>query len=215
MPALKLDHYIHENLNHLTQVRGLRVADIARSTQLPESTIKYILSGTTTNPRIETVSTLASFFEISLELLVNSPLGQHQDPPPPPGTQIPLIQWEDAYNWSLRNKNPSQVEPPILITQWVPVAENTPPGSFSLSVNQQTLENFPQHALLIISPQESYKDEDFVLSSTREKTPTIRQILDEGSKMYLKSPRGAPPPELLSPEHALLGKICECRRVFA
>jgi len=215
MPASKIKHYIHQNLNHLTQTRGLRVADIARATLLPESTIKYILSGTTTNPRIETISTLADFFGLSLDLFVNKPLGQHEGTPPPTGTQIPLIQWDEALNWILQHKGLLPPEIPILVTQWISAAENTPEGSFSLSVNQQTLEDFPQHALLIISPLESYKDEDFVLSSTQKNAPTIRQILDEGSKMYLKSPRGASAPELLSPEHTILGKICECRRVFA
>ena len=114
MPTAKLEHYIHENLNYLTQSRGLRVPDIARATLLPESTIKYILSGTTTNPRIETISTLADFFGLSLDLFVSRPLGQHEGTPPPTGMQIPLIQWDEALSWTLQHKTCSPPNPPRL-----------------------------------------------------------------------------------------------------
>jgi transcriptional regulator with XRE-family HTH domain len=215
MSTTKTGHYIHENLSFLTQSRGLRVADIARATLLPESTIKYILSGTTTNPRIETVSTLASFFGLSLDFFVNTPIAKQGGTPLKKSAQLPLIQWNMALHWVLQQRGLLEPEKPVPIEEWIPVRENIPHGSFVLSVNQQTLEDFPQHALLIVAPQERYFDGDYVLSSFQKNVPTIRQILDEDTILYLKSPRIALPPEPLTPNHTLLGKICECRRVFA
>ena len=57
---------LFENLRQLLMSRGISETELARQTNLPQPTIHKIMSGKTLDPRMSTLKSIASYFEVIL-----------------------------------------------------------------------------------------------------------------------------------------------------
>tara|TARA_B100000965_G_scaffold356501_2_gene334542 strand:- start:1457 stop:2101 length:645 start_codon:yes stop_codon:yes gene_type:complete len=210
LSAQEAMHFVSQNLQHLTEKQHLRPSELARGTGLPETTVKYILGGNTANPRIETVCTLADFFGVSLDHFVKDALASETTPPPSMAhtTMLPLLKWEEAPDWV-------ENQPSAEVLSWIPAEEGWPEKSFAVRVLMPTIPQFPEKSLLLIAPQQTYHDGDYIFVSIDGSKPVLRKIFEEADGLYLFSLRDIPGPEKMSEKHTILGKICECRQFFA
>ena len=58
-------------LQYLMLQRGVSAAELSLQTQVERSTLTKILNGSTANPRIDTINSLAKYFEININDLIN------------------------------------------------------------------------------------------------------------------------------------------------
>ncbi|MEO8402586.1 MAG: S24 family peptidase [Gammaproteobacteria bacterium] len=65
---------IKENLLFLTKKHNISEAELARKVSLPQATVNRLLNGVTDDPRASTLNAIATFFNISVDQLINNKL---------------------------------------------------------------------------------------------------------------------------------------------
>ena len=89
---------------------GINESELARRTGIGQPVVHRICSGETDNPKVATLSPIATFFAISISQLIgDEPLSTDRIPgtfnPDAQGwRQIPLLDWEQILVWPNLNK---------------------------------------------------------------------------------------------------------------
>lgn len=60
------------NIEYLMQMKNITAQELSNETNIDRSTLTRILNGSTTKPRLETIHTLAKYFNVSTESLLNN-----------------------------------------------------------------------------------------------------------------------------------------------
>lgn len=151
-------------------------AELARQTDIPPPTLHKILSGQTSDPRISTLITLASFFNVGLDQLTGlTPLDDAQQSSQP-SIAIPVLDWQNVIKY------------PKLLTEihannwdnWTTVEKNST-NSFALISKPSMEPLFPRGSILIVNPEQRPRDGDYVVvfyDNTDE--ATLREITIDG-----------------------------------
>lgn len=192
--------------------RGLTKDDLAKETGVPTSTISYIVDGSTYNPRIATLLAISNYLEVSLDELVDSKQiknisNEGQKPELKNGgkNDVPLLDWKNVKYW-LKHKNNFNNEDHI---EWITPQQKTSKDSFALKIPHQTQGIFPKNSIIIVDPQSEGIPNNYVLSSMREGTPTIRKVFKENGKVYLSAVGLNLTAEEVNEENQILGEIIE------
>ncbi len=205
---------LKENLQRLLDASGLRASDLADYTQLPASTIKYILSGNTYNPRVETLFSIADYFNITIDELYRnkdciaapSVLKPAKVPPSQENSySIPILDWKDIKNWFSPQVETRAQE------RWLHVGRPLHSTAFALTIESEGKVVFPKNSTILVEPQENYTEDDYVIVSINKNIPTLRKIFEDSGTAYLRSVAALLPPEQLAPPHLVWGKVIECR----
>lgn len=176
---LDLDHEqrcaIAQNLSELMAIRNTTETKVAQELDIPVMTVRRLLSGETTDPRVYTLKTLADYFNVTVDTLLapNSKinpnhLNHHSRP-----TFIPVFDWETAkHAGSLELKK---------WKEWLPITIEQSQGlganAFALESRPSMYPRYSQGTVFVFDPELTPSDGDLVLVNLRENNElTLRSL---------------------------------------
>ena len=152
-----------DNLQSLMKTRNISENDISKTLDIPVITVRRIVSGKTTDPRISTLKLFADYFNITVDSLIEDSKSRsiamtNQDVP----QFIPILDWKTVATIdSIQN---------IELHSWKEWQPIMPGNQFSLSLHSFALESrpsmqprFPMGTLFVIDPDEAPIDGDTIL----------------------------------------------------
>lgn len=180
----KIDNYSNENkniqnlaknLSTLLKFHKLNVSQLGQVLSLPIMTIRRLLSGETTDPRISTLKLIANHFEISLDSLIGeNNLGclKHKNKP----NLIPKIDWTTLEKISTIKE--------LDLNKWlewqaVSLKEKEVIGdqAFAIESRPSMYPRFPHGTIFIFDPSLTPKDGDIVLIKLKNNELTLRKLV--------------------------------------
>ena len=196
-----MNQTLSKNLQQLLKRHGITEAELARQTLTPQPTLHKILSGGTIDPRISTLSALAKYFQIPLDDLLVMSMGEQ----PKPATNlqsIPVLSWKDCLLFKLHAE--WHMNPHI---EWI-TSDNAPANAFALRSKPSMEPRFTRQTLLIIDPNATPEDGDFVIVHFADSPDaTLRQLSADGPIKLLLSPNPHIKPTLLEDNTTILGVL--------
>lgn len=183
----KAMHKLNTILKALMMEMNLTESELARRTGIGQPVVHRIASGETDNPKVATLRPLANFFALSISQLIGD------EPLPPnrlPGSfnasahslaYLPLLTWEQALEWpNLVTRSPT--------TTMVATDQAVSAQAYALVVKDNTMEpHFPEGTLLIVDFALQPENRDYaIVHLDGQKLPTFKQVLIDGSSVYLK-----------------------------
>ena len=209
---------ISKNLNRLMLKRRVSsVAELSKKTGIPRTTINFILSKSTSNPRIDTLLKLATFFQVSLPELLGLDSEKHvkekiklKNLEHVEKKLIPLISLKDAPSW--------RETPEWILTQknqrWIPIANTVDEKSFASLIETENRFIFQKNSVIIVNPLKTYNAGDYLVVSIRKNNPTIRRLTEESGVYYLIPSLNGAPAEHFNDQVTVFGKITENRIIL-
>ena len=174
---------IGKNIRQLMACAKMSEADLCRGVNLPQTTVNRLLSGHTTDPRINTLVAIAQFFEVSLEqllgfeTLVPNNLGISTR-----GCILPIINWGHLKGW-LYNDSETSNE----LHRWIKTERNFNEHSFALPAPAACTQVFGEEGLLLMNRLKSNDFEDGKIVLLEQDTEFyLRKVLREGSQWFAK-----------------------------
>jgi len=194
---------------------GIKEAELARQTGLPQTTINRLLIGDTFDPRSNTLKPIAKFFGVTIgqimgEEQINSQriTGTFEPNNKEAWSHVPIIDWEDAISWIFRQDSFSIHSHKKWITTERPIGKI----AFAIIAKQFMEPRFRKNSILIVDPNADYNDGKFIVVTFDNKNITVRQISYDYSDMYLKHFDTTIPTIKFNKEnHKILGVIVEAR----
>ena len=163
------------NLEALLKAKNLNASRVAQKLGIPMMTIRRLLSGETTDPRISTLKLIADYLEVS----VNSLVEDNQAVLEKPAYQsrpflVPILDWQTAEKWrTLQNLDSWP--------HWQPVAgyekDLINQNSFALRSRPSMYPRFPNGTIFIINPDIVPADGDIVLVKLNNGELTLRELV--------------------------------------
>lgn len=198
---------IAKNLQLLLKQKNLNVNQLAQCLGIPMMTIRRILSGETSDPRISTLKIIANYFNVSVDFLIedngntilNSSLKIKT-------YSVPKLNWETINLHSLHNQN-------IETTEWQSVSmretEILSDKTFALESRPCMYPRFPKGTTFIIDPDTKARDGDIILVKIKKNNDfTFRELLIDPPDLYLSSLTTNAQPIIFSEqEHQIIGVI--------
>ena len=152
-----------ENLRILLNNHHLNTNQLAHALNIPMMTIRRLVSGETTDPRISTLKLIADYFNLSVDCLLGD-----ADPTHPVTSQssksrfVPILDWETTEKMNTLND--------LDLRKWkewqsIPVMENNiiSSNAFALRSRPSMSPRFPQGTIFVIEPEATPMDGDIVL----------------------------------------------------
>ncbi len=167
---------IAENLNTLIRSNGLNANQLAQILGIPMMTIRRLLSGETTDPRISTLKLISNYFGVTIDSLIEkgnltaNNLGKTRP------IFVPKLSWETAGNiGSLSEINLSTWK------DWQSISlnekEKISTCAFALESRPSMFPRFPQGTIFIFDSEVTPKDGDIVLIKlTKNNELTLREL---------------------------------------
>ena len=151
---------ISRNLTMLIRLKKTSEARVAQDLNIPTMTIRRLLSGETTDPRISTLKTIASYFNISMDALVGSEqlMPQAINQPSKP-IFIPVFDWDNVNNKETIDLNQWK--------NWIPVSVRNDTQisnkAFALESRPSMYPPFQPGTIFLLDPELKPSDGDLVL----------------------------------------------------
>lgn len=150
------------NLRNIMKIKKITEAELARSLDLPLMTVRRIVLGETTDPRISTLKLIADHFSISMDSLVNEKATSASFIENKMPSFIPVLNWELIAE--VENIENIRLESwpewhPIALSSEMSISQH----AFALESRPSMHPRFPVGTLLIIDPEETPNDGDVVL----------------------------------------------------
>lgn len=156
---------ISENLNYLIKLKKTTESKVAQELNIPVMTVRRLLSGETTDPRVFTLKTIADYFQVSINALieVNEFPRQELISPSKP-LFIPVFNWEQIKNIQSHNLEKWPTWVPITIEKNQKISDKT----FALESRPFMYPPFQPGTIFILDPELKPSDGDLVLVNLRE-----------------------------------------------
>jgi len=180
-------HQIAENLRALLKEHQVSENEIAQSLNIPVMTVRRLVSGETTDPRISTLKMMADYFHVSVDSLIEEnkfkPTSTMRKTIP---QFIPILDWDIIT--SLKRMDDLDLKS---WKKWHPVilAEQTILNNhaFCLESRPSMQPRFPLGTLFIVDPDEVPHDGDIVLVKMKEsENVSLREIIIDIPKWQLQ-----------------------------
>ncbi|OGT43661.1 MAG: hypothetical protein A3F42_02220 [Gammaproteobacteria bacterium RIFCSPHIGHO2_12_FULL_37_34] len=201
---------LNRNLSKLMEDNHISLSVLHRNTGIAIPTIKRLQSDPTANPTITTLLPVANFFGITINQLIGSE-------PLPPGIigyiedkthwlKVPLIEWNQTINWHEKEK---QSQPNSVVLVDIDVGQNP----FALKMEEDDSLSISKGSILIINTEIEPAHKDFaIVYKAEQHSSTLKQILIDEGKIYLKSMNAYFPPTLFDNSHRFLGVLIQIRK---
>jgi transcriptional regulator with XRE-family HTH domain len=198
---------LSNNLNLLMANTRMNANELARQTGIPASSIKKIRNNNHPNPTLSTLTPIAHFFSITVSQLIgDTSLSATPTAPNEPIKMLPIIAWDDAASWPTLTK-------PAAAT--IATERHYTQQAFGLSIRENINEIFSKGTVLIIEPDMKPQQHNYVIiQKDLQNSPSIKQVVIEDGKIFLKSILIDQPPILKTHEHRILGIVMEYRRIL-
>jgi transcriptional regulator with XRE-family HTH domain len=205
----ELANLIGNNLKLLLKKHGLTASSLARAIDLPRPTINRIVSGSTPDPRITTLNSIANYFNITMgQLLGSEPLFIDNDNLT---RTVPLI---SMVNISQLKSDYSNLED-LKGSRTVPIDSSIKEDAFAISFESEAMSPHFKNGTLLIVTNTQVKSRDFVVVYRKEeKRAVFRQILFEGEKRHLKPLNDSFQTFEMNPNDILLGVVKQCISLY-
>ena len=180
-------------IKKLMEASELNESQLAKQTGLSQSVINRLMSGTTHNPRVKTLHSIAHFFSVNIsQLLGDEPLPKtiftkSGHPLLRHWMYIPMLTWKKVPLW-ITDPAPSNK---IIDknTEWITTDLNVSHYAYALYVsNSSLLPLFPAHTTLIVDPMIDPCDQDYMIIKL-EKNLVLRQYIVDNEGAYALSIR--------------------------
>jgi len=162
-------------LKTLMENEKMSESELARRTNIGQSVINRLASGAAKNPTLFTLNTLAKYFHISTSQLIGEDVLFKKTV----WKSVPLLSMEYIPDWLEKENDRSNA---------VAVMVDIDIGNKAYAIKMKgsaMYPRFPENTILIIDPSVEPEDRDFGVVYL-EKQATFKQILIDGSDIYLK-----------------------------
>jgi len=170
------NNILANNLTTLLLKHNLSINKFATLLNLPMMTIRRLLSGETTDPRISTLKIIAEYFKIPVDTLINAHdtqdiivnIQQHT-------YSLPILTWEQLSHWHEDQINFKQQHTTKYCTVHYPTALNQ--HAFAIESQPSMYIKYPKGTLLILDQTTTPADGDLVLIKLRDQNAfTLREL---------------------------------------
>lgn len=202
---------LNQILNGLMEKNKVSLTNLHRNTGIAMPTIKRMQSDPTTNPTITTLLPIATFFGIT----VNQLIGEEAIPSnlsgyiekPVNWLSVPIINWDQAIDWP--NKKAIGNSNSILTDAEV---GNNP---YALIVEEEDWVGFLKNSTLIINSDLQPEHKDYAVVYKQGQTmPTLKQIMIDEEKIYLKPLNTYFSPTVFDETHHFLGVLIQVKNTI-
>lgn len=169
---------LSKKLSQLLQEKGVTESELAKSIELPYNTVKRLVDGVTTDPRLSTLTEICKYLDVPIDVLLgNEGLSSspHQQGATP--LSVPLFTWEQL-------SDPAFLENIDLTkwTQWYPIPpmsnEGLNKGGYAVETRPSMQPRFPTRTILIVDPKIEPRDGDLILVRILEDNAiSLREIV--------------------------------------
>ena len=175
---------LSKNLNLLLEKHALSPSQLSHISGIDHSKLSRILNGKTKNPKIDSLSPIASYFGITIDQLIGIlPLNMDQSygiVVPIKRRLVPIIEWKHAPFWL-------DVKDYFTPKQTIDAKSNISAHAYALMVNVHTFEpRFSHGSILIIDPTLHVQNRDYIITTNYDDI-TIKQVIIENNESFLKS----------------------------
>lgn len=202
-------------LKELMAQQNLSASELARRTGIGQPVIFRMLSGETDNPKVATLSPLASYFGVTINQLIGeTPLTSTTEFTTQPH-QIPILSWDQAHNWEELLKNPDQLKK----AEWISASNIPIKQVYALKIKDNAMAPlFTAGSILLIHGIKKPKNGDYaIIQPRRSKDAIFRQVLIDEDFNYLKplNPDSTKfKMKIFSPGDHYLGVLIQARHSF-
>lgn len=200
-----------DNLKNLIFRSRLNEAELSRVTGISQPVINRITKGSTTNPNVDTLRPIAHYFNVTIDQLIGiKPLAKTGKPSPlsAQGKHVPVIQWRDAKEWQNIKSN-------YEVTRTMFVEHECSEATYCLIVRDDTMApKFAEGALIAVDPTLKLSNRDFAIIQIGKQAPIFKQVLFDGSDVYLKSLNVEFPLVKIDKPFRCLGIVLEAHSYF-
>ena len=198
---LTLSDKLVKNINILIKESGINQVELAKLAKIPYSTLNGIVTGSSVNPRLYTLSDLARVFNVHISQLIGEiPLNFSE-------VTIPILEWHDI------NITTGSIDFHITQdTRFISCALHSTNLLFALRIEANISDRYKDNSILLIERTTNYINNDLVLLSINQSAPIIKKIIKEGNDVYLESISNNIPLQIFHQETAkIFGVIRETR----
>ena len=153
---------IAKNLTQLMLKKKLSMVELAKALDLPVMTVRRLVLGETKDPRISTLQQLASYFDVSLDSLLDETESATNEQPTLPTCWLPVLSWE-----LLRQQPVMDAASVADAKVWQPVTlyqqQTLSQRAFILPSLPHLHHRFPPGTLFVIDPEVAPKDGDLLV----------------------------------------------------
>ena len=172
------------NLKRLMERDGINASELGRNIKLAQPIIHRLLTGKNTNPKLATIRPIADYFNVTISQLIGEDI-LSLDGDKNAGAewkQVPVVAWTDI------NATLASTEP-VVSAQQVSTDACISEQAYALVIEKSGLDpHFPKGAKVVIEPNRTPSDSDFVVVMTSEGGDAhIRQVVSDGADSYIKS----------------------------
>ena len=173
---------LSENLKTLMELRKVGYNALARETSITPTTIKRIAYTEDSNPTLESLTSLAKYFAITVsELIGELPF----DPKRLSSnreeidfvTYIPKFSWEEMNDLTTVDYNRFK----SIATQ-----KKVSKKAFAVEIQAQEGDFFNKEGIIILDPEIIGTHGDFIIVTKKNEMPSIKKLLIDGGNAYLK-----------------------------
>lgn len=175
---------ISVNLRRLMEREKINASELGRHIKLAQPIIHRLLTGKNINPKLATIRPIADYFDITISQLIGEDFlaVDHQDSGLSTWKQVPVLAWKDivsSLNGDDSVTTAHQVSTDALVSE----------AAYAVVIENTGLEpHFPKGAKVVVEPNRSASDSDFVVVMVAEGgDPHIRQVVSDGADCYIKS----------------------------
>ena len=188
-------------MSKLIEHSGMNQVAIAKLAKIPLTTLNGIVKGTSTNPRLYTLASIARVFNIHISQLVGEyPLNFTEN-------AVPVLKWSDL------NVNPYQIKYHISSdTKFTSSSITSNNRVFALKVSPSISDIYNDNSIIIVEEISLYQNHDLIILSIDHSDPMIKKIFKEGHQTFLSSiSADIPIQELIKDKSYIYGVIKETR----
>jgi transcriptional regulator with XRE-family HTH domain len=165
-----------KNFNIFFKKAGLTQVELAKVSNIPESTIHGVRTGAYANPRLNTLFNIAAFFKINISKLIGElPLNFQE-------AAIPILEW---HNLDIQN---SKIDININDdTRFISsdLQSKNPLFALKTDLKQGNLEG--QNDIILVEYTEEFYNNNLAILSINKSAPVIKKLIKEGQSIYTES----------------------------
>lgn len=200
---------LNRNLSRLMENNCISLSVLHRNTGIAIPTIKRLQSDPTTNPTITTLIPIANFFGVTIVQLIGNDFSNLRISGYIENRtnwlKVPLIGWKQTINWNKSEK--------IELTNDIVLADiDAGKFPYALKVEKDDWPEISKGSILIINSEILPEHKDYAIVYKSGQTPTLKQVLIEEEKIFLKSLNPYFPPSFFDESYKFLGVLMQIRK---
>ncbi len=175
-----------KSIKKLMHENDVNATELSLRCGVDKGNVSRILSGKTPNPKIETLKSIANFFDITIDQLLGDTAipSEHTCGVVVPINRliIPIIDWNNVSYWR-------QIKNQFIAKQTISVSADMSQESYALTIKTDEYQPlFIQGEVIAIDPTLQPTDRDYFINHDNQNNITdIKQLIKKNGSLYSKS----------------------------